>query len=185
MNESIPAFFGTVNSNTSKIGKRFSHMKNVISNKKVSIHVTSNCDLKNYKLIPSGFLWTGGYHPPKTCDAISFDKVKCDSKFIFVEIKGNSVSISSDHYSRIPLYYVFKNDALYFSSSLKLLLEKVPEFHFQINEKGLIFYYSFGFPLYNEFPAKEIKSLPAGYTLLIDKQERTLFKYYDIISFSQ
>ena len=185
MEHLIPSFYGKAGFKSPIDPDGETPLKNIISNDNYSIEFTPRNTTNCYTLLPGKFIWSGGDKLGERIEGGAFDKFHCDSKFILVEFNEGSVSVSSDHYSRIPLFYCYKNNLLHFSSSLQLLLKMMPEYDLTLNEKGLVFQYSFGFPAYDQFPFEGIKCLPAGHTLTFDKAGLNLHRYYDLIAFSQ
>lgn len=179
----FPAFGGIASSKSLSNAYDIVEFDNLLSQERLRIYVTKGSDgarLKNHIINNDRFLWTGGFG--RDIDLKTFDQFKNDEKFILVEFNSNTLNIYTDHYSRIPLFFSIENDTLYFSNSLRMLKKLKSSQSFNVDYRGLLFYYNFGFTNYTDYLEENIESVSGGKQISFDLEKNVLNQksYYDI-----
>lgn len=83
-----------------------------------------------------------------------------------------------DRYGIKPLYYTMAGNTLVFASEIKALL-KHPRVAAEMDQEALVEYLTFQNIISDRTLFKNIKMLPAGSILSVNKSEEKLFKYWD------
>lgn len=174
--------FGGVIGREENIKDQFLSKQNVLINQpNFKLFVSSEVPNHYYHLNNESFLWTGG--SKEVSDKSKFDYHSEDSKFVYIKFRNDQYSIISDHYSKIPLLYIIQGDTLYFSTSLKYLLELSNSNTLDINYDGLSVYYHFGVNSFEQGLIKNQKVLSGGSELTYFNGSISLSKYFDVTTF--
>lgn len=179
----IPSFGGIIGSRTN-LEQTWPSSKVVIStaNFKLLVFGDQKNGSKTYHNSNSEFLWTGGLNLGDNFNLNAFNYFDADHKFVYVTYSNSVLSICTDHYSKIPLLYIWKDATLFFATSLEYLFQMASIQSFQFNRKGLLFYYNFGFPSFNETLVDGVKSLSGGQQLKYENGQLTCNTYFDLFN---
>lgn len=174
--------FGGVIGPVQSVNTDYLSQQNVlVDQQSFKLVLTANVPKHYFHLTQSSFLWTGG---SKEIDQYKdFDYSTEDSKFVFVKFNDSECTIISDHYSKIPLLYIQKGDALFFATSLPFLLRLSNSGTLDINYDGLSVYYHFGVNSFEQSLIKNLKVLSGGSQLTYANKQMTLGKYFDLTTF--
>lgn len=179
----LPAFGGIASRKEIGDINVYNTFKNVFQNANCKLFVsneTANERLTNFVIKNNKFIWTGGFS--NNIDLLTFNPIDNDEKFVFIEFNNNSINIFTDHYSRIPLFIAVIDDVFYFSSSFKMLQRLMAVQSVNIDYKGVLFYYNFGFTNYNNHLTENIESVSGGQHIHFNMENNVLSKstYYNI-----
>ncbi|MEY8847883.1 asparagine synthase-related protein [Psychroserpens sp. XS_ASV72] len=178
--KSVPAFGGII-SKTKKQSDDNPLVNQIYNNESLQLFTCNAPKENNYYILNEGhFLWFGG--TTKTSEIHSFDIFKNDDKFIQLKFDKDKIQLFTDHYSKIPLFYIQNDDSFVFSSSLELLRILNPTKTLEFSDDGLLFYYNFGFADYKNFLVKGVNSAPGGQelTYAIPTGKLTQITYHNI-----
>lgn len=99
-------------------------------------------------------------------------------KGMFIDIQNNSITVFSDIYRSVPLYYFNANEYIYIFSDF-ISIAKYTEFPKEMDHAGFWEYLLFGNGIYDRTIYKEIKQFPAAGKLFIDSNSASLDYYWD------
>ncbi|PWK18007.1 asparagine synthase-related protein [Xanthomarina spongicola] len=174
----VHAFSGVIGE-TNNVSQSFLDKYQVLINQpNIKLFITQNVPSHYYNVDDTSFLWTGGSKAIK--DNLTFDYTQEDSKFVYIKFVNNVYSIVSDHYSKIPLLYVKQGNTIYFSTSLKFLLEICNSTTLDINYNGLSVFYHYGVNSFEQGLIRNLKLLSGGSLLTYSNESISISKYFDI-----
>lgn len=171
----VPSFGGMASSKELPVSDDRLSYNTVIVNSNIKIYTNypSNNDKSPFYFVNKGlFHWSAG--SVKTIDLNGFNYSNNDGKFIHIKWDDNTISIFTDHYSRIPLFYTIKDGVFYFSSSINMLFGLMKTDRYEFDKRGLIFYYNFGFSNFDDFLLQDIKSTSGGQQLIYNLNSNEL-----------
>ncbi|WP_191860174.1 asparagine synthetase B family protein [Hanstruepera ponticola] len=177
----IPGFLGIVGLGVEKYPTAEVNLKETINSSFFKLFVTHG-ETENqvkYFVSKNRFLWTGGLKLKEDFELDKFKPKDADHKFVCVDFHEKVIEIYTDHYSKIPLFYLSKNGTFYFSSSLELLLKATGMKSFEINNEGLLFHYNFGFTSFDHTLINGLKSLAGGKQLILKNDQLTVRSYFE------
>jgi len=99
--------------------------------------------------------------------------------FAIWDIKNKVLFCSRDPFGIKPFYYYLNNDCLMFASEIKAFLDH-PSFTREINEEIIPSYLSFSFTPTTETLFKGVKRLDGGCSLVYEKGELEVSRYFDL-----
>lgn len=171
--------FGGIIGETNNCKESFICQQKVLVNQpKFKLFLSSEIPEHYYNLDSESFLWTGG--SKIICNNEKFEYQTEDSKFVYVTFRNNDYSIISDHYSKIPLLYIMLDETLYFSTSLKYLLDLSGKSSLNINYSGLTLFYHYGVNCFDQGLIQHLKMLPGGSHLCYRNGDISKSKYFDV-----
>jgi len=179
----IPAFSGIAGAMSERWTANQLGLRSIMKTSKVQFF--TNCGENTlgrefFKFDDKRLVWSGGAE--KNID-LNFNLSLNDNKFVLVEYEPASITLYTDHFSRIPLFYFVHKSTLFFATSLALLKKFNISEIFESNKDGLLFYYNFGFSNYDNFLG-QVKSCSGGKKFRYDFVMCELKEefYYDIFS---
>jgi len=100
--------------------------------------------------------------------------------FAILDTEKGEMFFSRDRFGIKPLYYLFKDQSLIFSSEIKAL-KKTAYFQSDLNVAQVARYLQLGWiGYYDETFFEHVSSLPAGHNMIYKNGKVEVFRYYDI-----
>lgn len=183
----VPAFGGVINTKPVSTIKIDIGMKSVVDQTFLKIFVKDSKEhtLPKFYVSENRFLWSGGLDLGYDFHLEKFDSYKADHKFVFISFSKNELALKTDHYSKIPLLYYQKGDALYFSTSLCLLMTMIGKDKMDVDNNGLLFYYNFGFTSFNNYLLQGVKSVSGGKQITYFNGTTKIENYFDLLTINK
>lgn len=164
-----------------------------MANENASVCMAYNGEVTNYKRLRRNFVLDENYKFHSSSDTevvlhlyeeLGIDCLKYLSgmfAFCIVDKKHAKAYIARDQYGMRPLFYMHKNQRLYFSSELKSFPE-VDCFSKKPDYEGLYHYFSLAYIPGEHTPYEDVKELQGGCYLQIDLDTGNLTKhqYYNL-----
>ena len=181
-NNDLPAFGGIISCKILHVDYLAETYNQIKDKPNIKLYANTNNSIKSltyYVFNDSSFLWTGG-SDIKGFNETDFNYKELDRKFVYVDFSNGNLQIFTDHYSKIPLLYLFKNETLYFASSLAFLLKLLGSDKINTDYNGLLLYFNYGFSFYDNSLIEGVESLAGGQCLsfidgVLKKQSYTNF----------
>lgn len=157
--------------------------------------IVFNGEIYNFKEIRKELEFLGHNFKSKTDTEVILNsykqwKEKCLDKFdgmfafaIYDKVK-KEIFVARDRMGEKPLYYYFDNEKFIFASEIKAILED-KEIKREINNQGLVNYFTFGHSVAPDTIYKGIKKLLPGHYIIFKTNKIEIKRYWDISFSSQ
>jgi len=180
--DKIPGFGGVIGTESFDTQTAISGTEMIFDSNNLKLFVSGNssCGLQKFHVSDNQFIWTGGLSLGMDFQLNEFDYYKADHKFIYVTFIDSGLQIYTDHYSKMPLLYLYENETLYFATSMELLLQVAGRQSTKFNVEGLLFYYNFGFTSFNHTLINGVKSLSGGQVLKFNNGKINIETYFNV-----
>ena len=137
----IPAFGGVVSKGATRVASD-PLLKTVYSKENLNLYTFNSEESDGYYALDQGsFTWFGGKRNSSGSTLVDIDHN--DDKFVLLKFGNSELQLYTDHYSKIPLFYIKDEDRFIFSTSVQLLLLLNPEGRLNFSDTGILFYYNF------------------------------------------
>ena len=103
--------------------------------------------------------------------------------FALYDESQHKILIARDRLGEKPLYYAFDGRRLLFGSEIKVILAVAPELA-QVDHQGLVQYIQFGYIPDPATSFSDIKKLPPGHLLELEKGKLSISQYWDLPEYS-
>jgi len=165
-----------------------------MSNEDKTIWITYNGEVTNFKELKKDFKLEEKHHFQSTSDTevlihlyeeLGIDFLKHLSgmfAFCLYDKNINKAYVVRDFFGIRPLFYMVKNNLLYFSSEIKSFLE-VKAFNYEIDYEAIYHFFSLAYIPDIHTPFKDVHELPDSHLIEIDfhKQTFKVKEYYKLI----
>jgi len=101
--------------------------------------------------------------------------------FCLIDFERKKTWLVRDFFGIIPLFYLIKNEKIYFASELKAFYE-IPAFNNNINSQAMYHFFTLAYIPGKDTPYKEVNELRGGQLIEIDNIKDTyeIKKYYEV-----
>jgi asparagine synthase (glutamine-hydrolysing) len=100
--------------------------------------------------------------------------------FALYDERRSKLLVARDRFGKKPLHYAFSGNQFLFGSEIKSLLAVAPELAGNINHQALLEFMYFGYILDPNTAFTQIKKLPAGHLLELERGEIRVRQYWDL-----
>ncbi len=153
------------------------------------IVITFNGEIYNYKELKSDLLQKGCQFSSESDTEVILNAYKVYGEkfvdylsgmfaFALYDIENDVVFLLRDQAGVKPLYYVAKNEMIFFASEIEALYQSLP-FSFSLDYQALYHFLSQNYIYGERTIYNEIKSVPAGSYVKIKNGSFTITKYYE------
>lgn len=100
--------------------------------------------------------------------------------FALYDERRSKLLVARDRFGKKPLHYALTGEQFLFGSEIKSLLAVAPELASNINHQALLEFMYFGYILDPNTAFSQIKKLPAGHLLELERGEIRIRQYWDL-----
>lgn len=100
--------------------------------------------------------------------------------FALYDERRAKLLVARDRFGKKPLHYAFAGNQFLFGSEIKSLLAVAPELSGNINQQALLEFLYFGYILDPNTAFSQIRKLPAGHLLELERGEICVRQYWDL-----